>query len=78
VAPTAIIVVSSVLGLGLVTNTAASWLSWQGYLLGPIGLGGKSGAWAYANLGVLLALALSFVLTVLFTRTDVAREESLS
>jgi nucleobase:cation symporter-1, NCS1 family len=78
VAPTAIIVVSSVLGLGLVTNTAASWLSWQGYLLGPIGLGGKSGAWAYANLGVLLALALSFVLTILFTRADVAREESLS
>jgi purine-cytosine permease-like protein len=77
-APAAIIVLSSVLGLGLVTNSAASWLNWQGYLLGPIGLGGKSGAWAYANLGVLVALALSFVLTLLFTRTDVAREESLS
>ncbi|MCU1362331.1 MAG: permease for cytosine/purines uracil thiamine allantoin [Acidimicrobiaceae bacterium] len=78
VAPLTIIVLSSALGLGLVTNTAASWLIWQGYLLGPIGLGGKRGAWAYANLGVLVALALSFVLTVLFTRTDVAREESLS
>jgi len=78
VAPAAIIVISSVLGLGLVTNAAASWLNWQGYLLGPIGLGGKSGAWAYANLGVLVALALSFVLTILFTRADVAREESLS
>ncbi len=78
VAPAAIIVISSVLGLGLVTNAAASWLNWQGYLLKPFGLGGKSGAWAYANLGVLVALALSFVLTILFTRTDVAREESLS
>jgi NCS1 family nucleobase:cation symporter-1 len=76
--PIAITVLSSVLGLGLVTNTAASWLSWQGYLLGPFGLGGKTGQWAYANLGVLLALALSFVLTILFTRTDVAREESIS
>ncbi len=78
VAPTVIIVLSSVIGLGLVTNTAATWLNWQGYLLGPFGLGGKSGAWAYANLGVLVALALSFVLTLIFTRTDVAREESLS
>jgi uncharacterized membrane protein len=72
-----ITVVSSVLGLGLVTNSAASWLSWQGYLLGPIGLGGKSGNWAYANLGVLLALVLSFVLTLLLTRADVVREEAL-
>jgi len=76
-APAAIIVISSVLGLGLVTNAAATWLNWQGFLLGPFGLGGKSGAWAYANLGVLIALALSFVLTILFTRADVAREESL-
>jgi uncharacterized membrane protein len=55
-----------------------SWLTWQGYLLGPFGLGGKSGQWAYANLGVLLALVLSFLLTVLFTRGDVAREEALA
>ena len=75
--PILITVVSSVLGLGLVTNSAASWLNWQGYLLGPIGLGGKSGNWAYANLGVLLALVLSFVLTLLFTRADVVREEEL-
>lgn len=78
VAPIAITIVSSVLGLGLVTNSAASWLSWQGYLLGPIGLGGKSGNWAYANLGVLLALALSFVLTLLLTRRDVVREEAMA
>jgi len=76
--PIGIVVLSSVLGLGLVTNTAASWLNWQGYLLGPIGLGGKTGSWAYANLGVLVALALSFILTILFTRTSVAQEESLA
>jgi NCS1 family nucleobase:cation symporter-1 len=78
ITPIAITVISSVLGLGLVTNAAATWLSWQGYLLGPIGLGGKTGQWAYANLGVLLALGLSFVLTVLLTRSEVAREESLA
>jgi NCS1 family nucleobase:cation symporter-1 len=77
VMPIAITVVSSVLGWGLVTNSAASWLTWQGYLLSAFGLGGKSGAWAYANLGVLVALAFSFVATLLLTRADVAREESL-
>ena len=30
--------------------------TWQGYLLEPLGLGGKDGAWAFANLGVLVAL----------------------
>ena len=55
-APLAIIVVATVIGWGLVTNTNASWLTWQGYLLGPLGLGGKTGAWAFANLGVLIAL----------------------
>jgi purine-cytosine permease-like protein len=29
-------IVTSVIGWGLVTNTGASWLTWQGYLLGPI------------------------------------------
>jgi len=71
-------VVSSVVGWGLVTNTFASWLTWQGYLLQPFGLGGKSGAWAYANLGVLVALALSFAVTALTSRTSVARQESRS
>ena len=49
------------LGWGLVTNTHAGWLTWQGYLLGPFGLGGKAGAWAFANLGVLVALVIGFV-----------------
>jgi len=32
----------TIIGWGLVTNTSASWLKWQGYLLGPFGLGGKT------------------------------------
>ena len=55
------LVVATVVGWGLVTNTFASWLSWQGYLLEPFGLGGREGAWAYANLGVLAALVLGAV-----------------
>jgi purine-cytosine permease-like protein len=76
--PIVTIVVTSFIGWGLVTNTYASWLTWQGYLLKPFGLGGKSGAWAYANLGVLVALVLSFLITVLLTRSEVVREESLA
>ncbi len=63
----------TVVGWGLVTNAAASWLDWQGYLLGPFGLGGKDGAWAGANLGVLFALVVSFAVTALFTRAAVRR-----
>ncbi len=75
--PIGVIVVSTVLGWGLVTNTAASWLTWQGYLLGPFGLGGKDGAWAFANLGVLLALVLGFVATLAFGRSAVRDQESV-
>jgi len=74
--PIALIVVATALGWGLVTNTAASWLTWQGYLLGPFGLGGKAGAWAFANLGVLLALVLGFVVTLAFERPAVRAQES--
>jgi len=70
-----VVIVATVVGWGLVTNTFASWLSWQGYLLGPFGLGGKSGAWAYANLGVLVALVLGFVVTWLFGRSAVRAQE---
>lgn len=58
------IVFGTVIGWGLVTNNFAPWLSWQGYLLGP--LGGREGQWAYANLGILAALiigALGYLLT---------------
>jgi nucleobase:cation symporter-1, NCS1 family len=71
-------VIASVIGWGLVTNGLATWLTWQGYLLGPLGLGGKSGQWAYANLGVFAALLLGFLVTVLFTKADVQRQEELA
>jgi hypothetical protein len=70
------VLVATGIGWGLVTNGAASWLTWQGYLLGPFGLGGKAGAWAFANLGVLVALALGFVVTLLLSRAAVRAEES--
>jgi len=76
IAPLAIIVVATVVGWGLVTNTYASWLTWQGYLLQPLGLGGKSGAWAYANLGVLVALVLGFLAAWALDFVPVRAQES--
>src|SRR6266536_2814663 len=74
--PVLTVVVATGRGWGLVTNGLASWLTWQGYLLGPFGLGGKDGAWAFANLGVLIALALGFVVTFAFSRASVRAEEA--
>ncbi|KDN23868.1 purine-cytosine permease family protein [Amycolatopsis rifamycinica] len=73
--PIALVLVATALGWGLVTNTSADWLKWQGYLLEPLGLGGREGAWAFANLGVLLALALGFLVTLL-TRHRVRTQEA--
>ncbi|MCL6548867.1 MAG: cytosine permease [Alicyclobacillus sp.] len=73
---TLLVVLGTFLGWGTVVNTSASWLSWQGYLLGPLGLGGKTGVWAYANLGVILALLLTFFGWVIFGRGIVRRQEA--
>ena len=62
------------LGWGLVTNAAATWLGWQGYLLGPIG--GREGDWAGANRGVAVALLIGFVGYLIFARSTIARQES--
>ena len=70
-----LIVLGTVLGWGLVTNFFAGWLQWQGYLLGPFGLGGKDGAWAYANLGVFVALVVGFLGWLVLGRAAVARQE---
>ena len=75
--PMLCILVGTALGWGLVTNGYASWLEWQGYLLGPFGLGGKTGSWAFANLGVLVALLLGFVVTAVAERRLVRRQESM-
>jgi NCS1 family nucleobase:cation symporter-1 len=71
----ALLVLGTVVGWGLVVNTSASWLKWQGYLLGPIGLGGKDGTWAFANLGVVIALAVAFAGWLLIGRRTVADQE---
>ncbi|QJC22490.1 purine-cytosine permease family protein [Arcanobacterium buesumense] len=70
--------VASGIGWGLVINNfaeEAAWNNWQGYLLGPLGLGGRDGDWAWANLGVLCALVLSFAGGYLLRRRKVARQE---
>jgi len=79
VAALATMAVATVLGWGLVVNTfseEASWNNWQGYLLGPLGLGGRDGAWAFANLGVLAALVIGFVVTLLVRRPAITRQEA--
>ncbi|MEV2227326.1 cytosine permease [Streptomyces phaeochromogenes] len=73
--PLVLTLAATAIGWGLVTNTAAGWLEWQGYMLGPLGLGGKDGSWAYANLGVLAALALGFLGTLALGRGRVRTQE---
>ena len=71
-------IVTSVIGWGLVVNNfaaEAAWNNWQGYLLFLIG--GKEGDWAYANLGVFLALVLSFVVTWFARAGRIRRQEQV-
>ncbi len=75
--PLALVVGGTALGWGLVTNSLAGWLKWQGYLLGPFGLGGKDGAWAYAGLGILLALVIGFAGTLVFSAGRVRQQEAV-
>ncbi|QYN32646.1 cytosine permease [Pseudonocardia sp. DSM 110487] len=72
--PIAVVIVCTLLGWGLVVNSSAAWLAWQGYLLGPFG--GREGPWAYANLGVLVALLLAFLATVIGMRSAVRAQEA--
>src|SRR4051794_244807 len=73
--PLVLLAVGTVLGWGLVTNTFAGWLNWQGYLLDPLGLGGKDGPWAFANLGVLVAFAVGLVGTLALRGSAVRAQE---
>ena len=70
----ALMAFGSIIGWGLVTNTFASWLLWQGYLLFIIG--GKEGAWAYANVGVIAALLIGFIGHILLSRKAIKAQES--
>ncbi len=71
-----ILVACTIIGWGLVVNASATWLDWQGYLLDPLGLGGKEGNWAFANLGVLVALVGGFLLQLILGRSRVHRQEA--
>jgi purine-cytosine permease-like protein len=73
--PVATMVVATAIGWGLVTNLSAKWLTWQGYLLDPLGLGGKDGNWAFANLGVLFALVAAFLVQYFAGRPAVQLQE---
>ncbi|WP_209273076.1 hypothetical protein [Corynebacterium coyleae] len=68
-----ILTVASVIGWGLVANMfaeEASWNNWQGYFLPLVGE-----HWADANLGVLVALVLSFVAAWFGRRGRIRRQE---
>ena len=69
-----LVAVGAIIGWGFVTNTFAVWLSWQGYFMGLIG--GKDGAWAYSNVGVIFALAIGFFGHILLSRKVIARQEN--
>ena len=68
-----IMAVGTFIGWGFVTNSFASWLSWQGYLLFIIG--GKDGSWAYSNVGVIFALLVGFSGHYLLAARKIRAEE---
>ncbi len=70
-----LVLLGTLVGWGLVTNGFAGWLSWQGYLLEAVGLGGRKGPWAGAGLGVLVALVIGFVGYLVLSRGRVRRQE---
>jgi purine-cytosine permease-like protein len=69
----ALVALGSIVGWGFVTNSFASWLSWQGYFMGAIG--GKEGQWAYANVGVIFALLIGFFGYLLLGRKRIQKQE---
>jgi purine-cytosine permease-like protein len=72
--PLLVMAVGSFIGWGFVTNTFASWLSWQGYLLFLIV--GKEGPWAFANVGVIFALAIGAIGHFLLSKKTILRQET--
>jgi NCS1 family nucleobase:cation symporter-1 len=74
VAPVLLMVISAVVGWGLVVNYSDGF-GWEGYLLDPLHLGGKTGTWSGANLGVAFAFAFSFLGYLLLCTGRVRRQE---
>ena len=69
-----LVIVGTIVGWGFVTNPLASWLSWQGYFMHFIG--GKSGSWAGANVGVIFGLVIGFVGHILLSRNSIKKQEA--
>ena len=69
-----LMILGSIIGWGFVTNTFAPWLEWQGYFLSLIG--GKDGAWAYSNVGVIFALIFGFFGHLLLSARKIRAQES--
>jgi purine-cytosine permease-like protein len=74
-----LMLVATIVGWGLVIDTTGSGkgLSWLGFLLGPLGLGGRDGGWAYANLGVPVALVVGFLGYLVLQPGAVRRQEAM-
>jgi nucleobase:cation symporter-1, NCS1 family len=70
---TFLLIVGSIIGWGFVTNSFASWLSWQGYFMGLIG--GKTGSWAYSNVGIIFALVIGFLGHILLSHQEIRKQE---
>lgn len=68
-----VMAIGTIIGWGFVTNSFASWLSWQGYFMDLIG--GKEGSWAYANVGVLFSLVIGSLGHILLSRDKVSAQE---
>jgi NCS1 family nucleobase:cation symporter-1 len=71
-----LMILGTVVGWGLVTNTYASWLDWQGFLFRAGGVADDS-PWLFSNIGVLLALAIGFFGQLILGRGRVHRQEEL-
>ncbi len=69
-----LLVVGTAIGWGLVTNSYADWLGWQGYLFGPE-KGGFRVNWGGSNLGVLVSLVIGFVGYLIAGRSSIRRQE---
>jgi len=71
-----LLIAGTVIGWGFVTNSdpSATWLNWQGYFMSAIG--GKSGQWAPANVGVIVALAVGFAGHILLSRKAISQQEA--
>ncbi|GAA4266849.1 purine-cytosine permease family protein [Frondihabitans peucedani] len=69
-----LIALGTAIGWGLVTNTYADWLGWQGYFFGDAKSAFRT-TWSGANLGVLAALAIGYLGTLLFMGPVIRQQE---